>query len=99
MSEPKHGPFDDAIRILHEARGEAILVDEELMEVQLEAAIRVLEAAGKIHKDVCLREINTSTLVSPFEMLSESNVETTTYFDVYPRNEIRALLESLPDKE
>ena len=42
MSEPK-GPFDDAIRILHEAKGEAILVDEELVEVQLEAAIRVLE--------------------------------------------------------
>jgi len=42
MSEPR-GPFDDAIRILHEAKGEAILVDEELVEVQLEAAIRVLE--------------------------------------------------------
>ena len=42
MSEPK-GPFDDAIRILHEAKGEAILVDEELVEVQLDAAIRVLE--------------------------------------------------------
>jgi len=42
MSEAK-GLFDDAIRILHEAKGEAILVDEELIERQLEVAIRVLE--------------------------------------------------------
>jgi len=95
MSEPK-GPFDDAIRILHEAKGEAILVDEELVEVQLDAAIRVLEdwpkwkplieAAGKLNSGdrTWLRWVVTEGISS-----SERG----------RKDRFRTLLASLPDKE
>ena len=98
MSEPK-GPFDDAIRILHEAKGEAILVDEELVEVQLDAAIRVLEdwpkweplieAAGKIDKNKALSRIG--------EVYDYQIALGVVRDEVW--GEIRALLEALPDKE
>ena len=87
MSEPR-GPFDDAIRILHEAKGEAILVDEELMEVQLEAVIRVLEAAGRVDKKISLEVHNR-----------KPSVTTTKEQYTNACRQIRALLESLPEED
>jgi hypothetical protein len=63
-----------------------------------EIAATILEAAGKVHKDVCLREIKTSTLVNSFETLTESSGDTITKFNIFPREEIRSLLEALPDR-
>jgi len=98
MSEPK-GPFDDAIRILHEAKGEAILVDEELVEVQLDAAIRVLEdwpkwkplieAAGNLHRGSCLMFMDDIELPIPPRVLDYKKVG----------DGIRALLEVLPEED
>jgi len=98
MSEPK-GPFDDAIRILHEAKGEAILVDEELVEVQLDAAIRVLEdwpkweplieAAGNLHRGSCLMFMDDIELPIPPRVLDYKKVG----------DGIRALLEALPEED
>jgi len=107
MSEPK-GPFDDAIRILHEAKGEAILVDEELVEVQLDAAIRVLEdwpkwkplieAAGKVDKGRAIRTLATLLLV-----YTESEGRIIPALEKALKDgavrEIRALLEALPEEK
>ena len=105
MSEPK-GPFDDAIRILHEAKGEAILVDEELVEVQLDAAIRVLEdwpkweplieAAGKVDKHTVLSCFDCAWeyCFTPFAC----DVDNTGKACQCSKMSIRVLLDVLPDE-
>ncbi len=93
MSEPK-GPFDAAVNELKisvmqikvEGIGTKLLP-------QYQAAIRVLEAAGRVDKVKCLKFINEN------KDRDEKNYgEGLTGSAEYPeRKQIRALLESLPE--
>ena len=95
MSEKKR-PFDTAIRILQDStiRLRAFNVKPN----DIDAAIRVLEAAGKVDKAHCLDKLDFLRRMAGedkfgFVRYSEDGLA------IFPTAQIRALLESLPDKE
>ena len=94
MSE-KNGPFDNVVEVL---RHSAFSITD----AEAEAAIRVLKAAGKVNKTRAIQGLknmenigdffpNEWSVPLGFEELLSQNKESA--------KEIRALLESLPDKE
>jgi len=89
MSEKK-GPFDAARRILSDYADYGVGTIGEVKGRSCEAAIRVLEAAGKVDKKTCLDEMDDcyySKSLNPWG--TEARI----------LGEIRALLEALPEKE
>ena len=100
MSEKK--PFDAAIKILFGYTDYGTGTIGEVKGRSCEAAIRVLEAAGKVNKTRAIQGLknmenigdffpNEWSVPLGFEELLSQNKESA--------KEIRALLESLPDKE
>lgn len=80
--------FDAAIKVLHEALKTAV-IDIPCPICQIESAIRVLTAAGKVDKPLCLSELN---------FLSEAG-EDGEPEDVLAFMQLRALLSALPGPE
>jgi hypothetical protein len=95
----KKGPFDAAIRIIEDNSGWVRDAGGKLQyPPEIETAIHILKAAGKVDKKECLEVFN----------LFVKNTTLDSYDDiryrhdglaVFPIYQIRALLESLPDKE
>ena len=88
MSEKK--PFDAAIEVL---TGGSIECERE----SCEAAIRVLEAAGKV--DIRSAQFFIDGAANFGEGLSVINSDSSRYLYQIGEKQVRALLESLPDKE
>ena len=113
----KKGPFDATIKELEEnvfavtnfLQGcdennhfPEFIVSQKKRLLELQLAIRVLEAAGKVDKQECLTWIDEMSDVPVVitEMLG-TNEWATTYNSrsISPKQEIRALLEALPEPE
>jgi DNA-binding transcriptional ArsR family regulator len=93
----KENPFAAAMKILHEAMEEAVILglDEEI--ASIDVSLAVLEAAGGVDKERDLRVLATllkvyveadGMLIAELEQALEDGAV----------KEIRALLEAIPDK-
>ena len=89
MSE-KNGPFDNVVEVL---RHSAFSITD----AEAEAAIRVLEAAGKV--DIRSAQFFIDGAANFGEGLSVINSDSSRYLYQTGEKQVRALLESLPGKE
>ena len=105
MSEKK-GPFDFTIWTIRKAR-EKLRIDDPCPICDMDAAIRVLEAAGKVNKKSSIRELDAmykSRIVDLTEHSRGGNIQFDFSLELKETADInyqliRALLESLPEKE
>ena len=105
MSEKK--PFDAAIKILFGYTDYGTGTIGEVKGRSCEAAIRVLEAAGKVNKKSSIRELDAmykSRIVDLTEHSRGGNIQFDFSLELKETADInyqliRALLESLPEKE
>jgi len=89
MSDKK-GPFDFTIWTIRKAR-EKLRIDDTCPICDMDAAIRVLEAAGKVDKDKLVVYLNHEIDWKENDPYGPGSAE--------QDREIRALLEALPEKE
>ena len=95
MSEKK--PFDAAIKILFGYTDYGTGTIGEVKGRSCEAAIRVLEAAGKV--DIHSAQFFIDGAANFGEGLSVINSDSSRYLYQTGEKQVRALLESLPEKE
>ena len=94
MSE-KRGPFDAAIKILRDSTIRLRAFNIKPNDINF--AIRVLEAAGKV--DIRSAQFFIDGAANFGEGLSVINSDSSRYLYQTGEKQVRALLESLPDKE